>query len=79
MEPASPETAERVYRHLTNQANAGGYVSVSIRDVADALSIGRSTACRALGNLLENQTVQVARKGTGHLYPTTYYVHGGAI
>lgn len=75
VEHSSPETAERVHRLLRSYA-VDGTVSASTRDLAAELSIGRSTALRAIHRLVNQGAISVARRGTGHRYPTTYYVGG---
>ena len=72
-EISSRETARRVLRLIRGQAR-DGLVSASVRDLAAELSVGRSTANRAVTRLLASGEIRVARKGSGHLYPTTYLV-----
>ena len=72
---SSPETAERVFRML-HRVHRDGFVSASCRDIAEELQIGRSTAQRALNRLADEGRLTVARRGSGHLYPTTYRIGG---
>ena len=74
-EVASHETAERVMGLLVRQSR-DGMTAASIRDLALELSIGRSTAQRALRRLERENRITVARRGSGHLYPTTYRLNG---
>jgi predicted ArsR family transcriptional regulator len=65
---SSPETAERVLAYLREHPTA------SFREIGYALSIGRSTADRAVQRLIAEGVVTVERLGTGAGYPTTYRV-----
>lgn len=77
-EYASPETSRRVLDLMRRQA-LDGLVAVSARDLAAELSIGRQTALNALRRLLDDGEIAVARRGTGHLYPTAYRVTEGSV
>jgi biotin operon repressor len=65
---SSPETAARVADYLTDHPVA------SLRDVAEALDIGRNTVHNAVRRLRAEGRLTVERLGTGHRYPTRYQV-----
>lgn len=75
-ELSSPETALRVHDLLRAYADENGFVSASLTDLAAELVIGRETARRAVARLIADDGLSVARRGTGHRYPTTYRVAG---
>ncbi|MFC5676040.1 helix-turn-helix domain-containing protein [Aeromicrobium endophyticum] len=70
-ERSSPERAAEVLAYLRH-ISVGDEVTASIRSIAVALHIGRSTAMRALHTLIEDGHLQVARRGTGFLYDTRF-------
>lgn len=65
-ELSSPETADRVHAYLQGQPVA------SIREIARALGVGRSTAARAVKRLTLDGRLSRERLGTGRGYPTRY-------
>jgi hypothetical protein len=52
--------------------DSAGRVSMSCRALAGRLCVGRQTALKALRALTAAGAIEVARKGTGHQYPTVY-------
>lgn len=74
-EYSSPETAVRAHKFLwARREKQNGTTTASIREIAEGLSVGRNTAHRAIARLLEMRHIEVARRGTGDGYATTYNV-----
>lgn len=77
IEKSSPETADRVLRLLSA---AGGpdesdnEITISGRDIARQLGIGRQTANRALARLRVDGRVELVRAGTGRDYPSVWRI-----
>lgn len=70
-EPSSPEAAQRVLTILQDRA-IGDIAAMSVRQIGDALGIGRSTASRALHRLVSEGKISEHRRGTGDGYPSQW-------
>lgn len=73
-EESSPETAERVYQWMFEQARGRGRVAASQADIEVGVGIGQSTACRATRRLVRDGKVSVVRRGTSAMYPTVWRI-----
>lgn len=49
-------------------------MTASNRAIAKELSIGRTTAARAVARLLTDEAIVIDRLGTGDQYPTRYRI-----
>jgi len=76
-EQSSRRTASRVLEEL-HQRSEFGHAEATIRDLASALGIGRSTASRALRLLADEGVITKESGGTGDGYPTVWRIQGGA-
>ncbi len=63
---AAPETAELVAAYLVNNP------TVSVRELANACGIGKSTAARAVARLRADGEFERTQRGTGWGRPSTY-------